>query len=82
MPIVAIGPIGKTVTEARAEPTDPSEPPLWLFETFTKIVAEDPDDYFAMTDTETRARPDPVDPDGLATIVLPADDSVTGVVAF
>lgn len=81
-PIAASGPLGETFTEVRSEPTDPSEPPLWLFETFTKVVAEDPDDFRAMTDTESRTRPDPADPNLLATVTLPADDSVTGIVAF
>lgn len=81
-PIAVIGPQGETVTEARAEPTDPSDPPRWLFETFTKVVAEDPDDFRAMTDTESRTRPDPADPNLLPAVTLPADDSVTGVVAF
>jgi hypothetical protein len=82
LPIATGGPHGETVTEARAEPTDPSEPPRWLFETFTKVVAEDPDDFRAMTDTESRTRPDPADPNLLPTVTLPADDPVTGIVAF
>lgn len=81
-PVAGTGPLGETLTEARAEPTDPSEPPRWLFETFTKVVAEDPDDFRAMTDTESRTRPDPADPNLLPTVILPADDSVTGIVAF
>jgi hypothetical protein len=81
-PIVAAGPVGETVTETRSEPIDPSEPPLWLFETVTKVVAEDPDDYLAMTETETRTQPDPADPSFAPTVILPADDSVTGIVAF
>lgn len=81
-PIATVGPNGETVTEARAEPSDPSDPPLWLLETFTKVVAEDPDDFRVMTDTESRTRPDPPDPNLLPTVILPADDSVTGIVAF
>jgi hypothetical protein len=81
-PIVAHGPVGETVTEARAEPTDPSEPPVWLFETATKVVSENPDDGLAMRETETRTQPDPADPDFSPTVILPADDSVTGIVAF
>ena len=81
-PIVASGPRGQTVTEVRSEPADPVDGPLWLLETFTKVKAEEPDDFRALTDTETRTRPDAADPDLQPTVVLPADDSVTGIVAF
>jgi hypothetical protein len=81
-PLAAIGFVGETLSEALGEPSDPSEPPRWLFETFTKVVAEDPDDFRAMTDTESRTRPDPADPNLLPTVTLPPDDSVTGIVAF
>ena len=81
-PIVALGPVVETVTEARAEPTDPSEPPVWLFETATKVVSENPDDGLAMRETEARTQPDPADPDFSPTVILPADYSVTGIVAF
>lgn len=81
-PIAADRPLGETMTEARSEPVDPSEPPHWLLETLTKVVAEGPDDFRAMTDTESRTRPDPADPNLQPAISLPADDSVTGIVAF
>lgn len=81
-PVAGIGPVGMTVTEVRNEPTDPDEPPVWMFETFTKVVAENPDDYLAMTETETRTQPEPADAGVSPTITLPADDSVTGIVAF
>jgi hypothetical protein len=81
-PIVAGVPAGETATAVRGEPPDPDEPPLWLLETLTKVVAEQPDDLRAMTDTDSRARPDPADPSLLPTVILPADDSVTGIVAF
>lgn len=81
-PIVASGRVGETVTEARAEPTDPSEPPLWLFETETRVVQEDPDDYLAMTETATKTQPEPADAGLQPSVTLPADDSVTGIVAF
>ena len=53
-PIVAIGPVGETVTLVKHEPPDPSDPPMWLFETATKVISENPDDALAMTETETR----------------------------
>ena len=82
LPVAATMQIGETFTEVRSEQPDPSEPPLWLFETFTKVVREDPDDFRALTDTDTRARSDPGDPGTMSAMVLPADDSVTGIVAF
>jgi hypothetical protein len=98
-PIVAIGPVGETATAVKQEPPDPSEPPMWLFatstkvksenpddalammETETRVITEDPDDAMAMTETETRARTDSRDA-ALRRVTLPADDSVTGIVAF
>ena len=65
---------GETFTEVRTESSDPTEPPLSLFETFTKVVAEDPDDFRAMTDTESRAGPDPADPNLLRMVVFLLDD--------
>jgi hypothetical protein len=82
LPIAASGPVGETFTKVRREPPDPDEAPLWLLETFTRVVAEDPDDSRAMTDTESRTRPDPADPNLPPMVILPADDSVTGIVAF
>ncbi|MGI8999927.1 MAG: hypothetical protein ACR2GO_09505 [Candidatus Limnocylindria bacterium] len=81
-PVAATGPIGETFTEVRSESPDPSEPPLWLFETFTKVVREDPDDFRALTDTDSRTRSDPGDPGVLPPVIMSADDSVTGIVAF
>lgn len=81
-PLVGRGMLADTLTEVRSEPSDPSEPPQWLFETLTKVRTEDPDDFRALTDTESRTRPDPADPEVGPAVLLPADDSVTGVVAF
>jgi len=81
-PVAAKMRVGETFTEVRSEQPDPSEPPLWLFETFTKVVREDPDDFRALTDTDSRARSDPGDPGTLSAIIMAADDSVTGIVAF
>lgn len=81
-PVAATMPVGETFTEVRSEQPDPSEPPLWLFETFTKVVREDPDDFRALTDTDSRARSDPGDPGTWSAVIMAADDSVTGIVAF
>lgn len=35
-----------------------------------------------MTEIESRTRPDPVDPSPQPTVIVLADDSVTGIVAF
>jgi hypothetical protein len=80
-PVVAGGPAHATSTAVRQELPDP-DPPGWLLDTMTKVSSEKPDDFRAMTDTETRTRPDPADPPGLEAHILPADDSVTGIVAF
>ncbi len=98
-PIVASGPVGETLTAVRQEAPDPSEPPMWMFETATKVMSENPDDAVAMTETETRViteDPDDAvamtetesrtrgypDTEPLRRVRLPADDSVTGIVAF
>jgi hypothetical protein len=81
-PLVALGPVGETATAVKEEPPDPSEPPMWMFETETKVLSENPDDGLAMTETETRTQPEPADAGLPPTVTMPADDSVTGIVAF
>lgn len=100
-PVIAFGPVGETMTAVRQESPDPSEPPIWMLETATKVMSENPDDSLAMTETETRVITE--DPDDAVAMTEaefrgtpgsgdagpsarrvrpPADDSVTGIVAF
>jgi hypothetical protein len=81
-PIVASRPVGETATAVRTETPDPSDVPMWLLETETRVVQEDPDDYLAMTETSTKTRAEPADAGAQPSVTLPADDSVTGIVAF
>lgn len=81
-PVVEIGPVGETITAVEREPSDPSEPSLWMFETETRVPNDEPDDRSAMSETETKVASEPADAGLLPTTTLPADDSVTGIVAF
>jgi hypothetical protein len=81
-PVVEIGPVGETITAVEREPSDPSEPSLWMLETETRVPNDDPDDRSMMAETETKVASEPADAGLLPALTLPADDSVTGIVAF
>jgi hypothetical protein len=60
-PVASVRPLGDTFTESRREPSDPAEPPEWMFDTSTKASGDETDFLAASFDTITKAGNDEPD---------------------
>lgn len=88
----------ETATRVRDEPADPPDPVLFptatevrderadeisvRLDTFTEVRDERADEPDSWAETFTKVRDEPTDEPGMHAWVTPADDCVTGVVAF